>query len=243
MVSLLINDPAFFYSVAVTTIIVPAHLAGYFVGKEGPLQRSGLRIEVSSSNVETLALHQTLHADLIVADVIDPVLPGETLCLRVRANETLRQVAILLLCGDTEHELRRAGKCRANKILTLPVDPGLLLENILQLLSIAERKSYRVLVQVSMEGKRHQETFYGVSRNISVTGLLLETEKNLLLYEHLHCVFYLPNARQVNTKGDIARATTLPDGTHHYGVKFVELDPETRKTIEEFVRLSRLAGS
>lgn len=243
LVFLLIIYPVRFYSVAVATIIIPVHLAGYLTGKEIPLPSSPLRVQVSSSNTETLALHQTLYADLIVANLVDPLLTGEMLCLQVRVNKTLRRVAILLICNDTAQERQRAASCLANKILTLPVDPGLLRENIAQLLSIAERKSCRVLVQANTEENPNQEAFFGISHNLSATGLLLETEKSVPLHEHLHFVFYLPNSRQVHTEGDIVRATTMPDGAHHYGIKFVKLDPETRQAIEEFVRLSKPAGS
>lgn len=223
-------------------IVIPGRLAGILTAEANLLRRAEVTVFTSSSNAEALALHQAEKVDLIAADLVDPLLTGETFCLRVRAEDSLRQVAILLLCRDTELERRRAGSCHANGILYLPVQPDALIESVAQLLAVAERRCYRVLVQVRTEVARRRETFHCISRNISVSGILLETDKLLAAGERISCAFFLPDGRQVCTEGEIVRAAVQSNGRRHYGVRYAGLDEDTQRTLEEFVRLSTSPG-
>ena len=54
-----------------------------------------------------------------------------------------------------------------------------IIEKVGQLLEIPERKSYRVLLKVTINGRLTTETFYCSSQNISASGILIETEKTL----------------------------------------------------------------
>lgn len=223
-------------------IIVPEKFAGWLTARAAELQSPDLTVLPSGSNAATLAIHQAERADLIVVDLVDPHLAGETLCLRVRADEALRQVSILLLCNDTDSERRLAESCHANGVLYLPLNPAALLENIRQLLAVADRKSYRVLVQVRAGAAPHRETFHCISRNISASGILLETGKTLAVGERVGCAFFLPGGRQIDAEGEVVRRRFFADGSRTYGVKFTKLIPGTRQALDMFVAANRPPG-
>jgi hypothetical protein len=103
-----------------------------------------------------------------------------------------------------------------------------------RLLDVPERKSYRVILKVTVHGKDQNESFYCSSRNISSTGMLIESEKLLKKEDRISCSFFLPNSDRITCDGEIARVVQEGKG-YQYGIRYIDLLPQCRSAIETFV--------
>ncbi len=199
------------------------------------LNRADFQIFTATSGEEALRIHREDRANLIVVDLDLPDMGGDGLCSRVRNESAIRNVSIILVCHDVLEELERVSTCGANAWVTKPVRPEQLVESVGQLLAVSLRRGYRVLLQARVRGERESTSFFCTSHNISVSGILLETDKPLDPGDGITCSFFLPGSRQIVVDGEVARCEKKPDGVCHYGVRFIDLAPNSREEIERFI--------
>ena len=89
----------------------------------------------ASGGAEALVIARAARPAIIMLDVRMPDLDGIEVCRRIRAEETLREVPIVMLTAAAEESERRAGLAAgANVYLTKPFSPLHLVETIEQLL-------------------------------------------------------------------------------------------------------------
>jgi DNA-binding response OmpR family regulator len=198
--------------------------------------RAGLRIFSAQTCDQALRIHREERVDVIVADLGSPEVGGDVLCRRIRSDEELQQVSVVLLCQGTPEETQWAASCGADAVIEKPYYPEALLEKVSELLAIRSRRGYRVLISTEVLTAMKGETFYSSSQNISVSGMLLETAKMLEIGTRLACSFTLPGSQKINVNGEIVRVVTFPtSGSQYYGVRFIGMEPEIRQAIEAYV--------
>jgi len=201
------------------------------------LSRSDIRMFAASSNEKALALHRAKNADLLIAKLDSPEMNGETLSSLIRGEEELSKVSLIMVCADTESDIKRCLKCNANAFITAPVNAAALLQEAYQLLNIAPRTSCRIPVGLKIQGRSKRIPFTAYAENISVSGMMFRTAAFFLEGDTITCSFSLPDSARINANGEIVRVVeikTEPD-TRHYGVKFIDLSTESYSAIEEFV--------
>ncbi|HEX9021225.1 MAG TPA: PilZ domain-containing protein, partial [Nitrospirota bacterium] len=175
--------------------------------------------------------------DLIVALLDMPGMKSEQLYTAIREDGELRAVSLIILCPDDPVARERSAACKANMVLTLPLDVPQFVKHAQQFLDISLRGSYRVLLSVSVEGSARHKPFFCRSENISTTGLLLETDRDLQEGDRLTCSFFLPGSKQIIAAGEVVRRIERSgkSGARRYGVKFGRLKPDVKTAIEDFV--------
>ncbi len=210
--------------------------------KNSFLDRTDVKIFTATSNDEALKIHREERVDLIIAELDMPGMSSEQLFSLIRKDAELRSVSVLMICPNTPAAIEQSSRCGANAVLLRPVDPAMLLAKAQQILEIALRETYRVLVSVEgnaiIHGNPLNTTFFCRSQNISTTGMLIETDKTLAQGDHVVCSFFLPDSIRIQAIGEIIRI--LPQAseaskTKQYGVKFSSLTSEARKALESFV--------
>jgi len=214
--------------------------------KSSFLNRSDIRLYTAASGDDVLAIHRTEKVNLIIAPLDMPGMKSELVYDTIREDRELRTVSVILVCPDDPSSIERTTRCKANAAVTLPIDVPRLLEKAQQLLDISWRESYRVLLSVRVEGSTHDTSFFCSSENISTTGILIETDKVLKQGDHVLCSFFLPDAKQIKTGGQIIRVIKQTPGskTTRYGVNFSQLSVEAKSAIEDFVeKKSRVSTS
>ncbi|MHB8881663.1 MAG: PilZ domain-containing protein [Thermodesulfovibrionales bacterium] len=199
------------------------------------LGRSGHTVLTAVTADQALEIHRTEKADVIITDLHTPGMSTEEFCRVVRNDETLRQVSILLVCRNTTADIDRVMRCNVNDYITKPLDKAVLLSKISQWLNISSRKSCRILLKISVEGKNVTGPFFCTSQNISATGILIRTEKVLRSGEHVTCSFFLPGSERIVTDSEVVRVIQNQDGTFQYGIKFLNLSHTSRAAIEDFI--------
>ncbi|MGV8827793.1 MAG: two-component regulator propeller domain-containing protein [Breznakibacter sp.] len=90
---------------------------------------------------------------LVISDVMMPGMDGFELCAKVKSNDTLVHIPVLLLTakGLPEDELFGT-KSGADAYITKPFNPDLLLEKVRQLISVREQLSHKYAQQIKLEG-------------------------------------------------------------------------------------------
>ncbi len=215
------------------------------IGKEKNfLQRTDIKVLTAGTNDDILAIHRSERPELIISRLdlggMDSVELFETL----RDGGLLQKTAVIMVHGGRPGEAELAQQCSADVVLRMPLNTVQLLKQAQHFLDIPLRESYRVLLSVKVEGKDSEKAFFCRSENISVTGLLLETERTLALKDRVECSFFLPGSRQLVVRGEIVRIVGSTDrtGAGLYGVQFISPDPDARSAIESFVA-SKVASS
>jgi len=205
------------------------------------LDRSDIKVFVALTNDELLNVHRAEQADLIITQLDMPGMKSEELYGIIRKSRELREVSIIIVCQDTLAHRERCRKCKANAVLTLPLDGELLSLKVQQFLSVAPRMMYRAALAVAIEGKFKNRPLPFWTENLSANGMLIRAQEPLAKGDGIFFSFFLPDGTHVSGYGEIVRAVQLvnePD-SFQFGITFTSIEPEVKAAIEKVVKLTR----
>jgi DNA-binding response OmpR family regulator len=204
--------------------------------EEGILNRTDLKIFTTTSGKEALSIHRDKKVDLIIIELDMPEMNGDTLCSIIRKDDELKKVSLIIICNTDISDIKRYSKCSANSYITRPINPVILMEKVGQLINIAERKSYRAILNASVNGTLMNKSFICYSRDISSSGILIETDKVLAVGDTLLCSFYLRNSIIIN-EGKVVRSAKkeIESNINQYGIKFSHLTRNSKSAIEVYI--------
>jgi len=212
-------------------ILIVNNQPNFLERNEGLLTKIGFRVYTAASAPEAMQIHRLHRVNLIIAMLDMPEMGGDLLCSLIRQDPLLRKVSILLICQPTSAQIERASSCAANAWICKPLKPGLLLQEVGKLISIPTRVDHRA----GIHGIVHCKWFSGVSRNISVSGVLCETDVEIDPEELITSMSVSLNSREIISDGKVARSVKLPNGLYNYGVQFIGLAADHQKEIEALV--------
>jgi CheY-like chemotaxis protein len=199
------------------------------------LNRAGFQILTATSADEALRICHEQAISLIIAQLDMPGMSGDTFCGLIRQELTIRNVSVILVCYDSAVELKRASSCGANAVVTKPVHPETLLRLVGKFLRIQARRDYRAALHARIEGARENKVFHGITRNISVSGILCESSMQLNQDDLLSNLLFTVDSSPIAADGKVVWTSDTPDGQYSYGVQFLDLAPELQEKIELFV--------
>ncbi len=197
--------------------------------------RGGIAVHAARSAEEMLDFHRTRKADLIIADREQPVMGGVRLCSAIRQDEALKDVSIILLCDEVQASMPECRNAGANAVLAKPADAVTLFSVMSELLVVPQRKDMRVLLRVQVSGGSNDAPFFATSENISISGMLLESNYRFKRSDRLTCAFYIGHS-EVQVDGTVTRVDRAASGRHRYGVKFLNPPTKALVVIEQFVK-------
>jgi CheY-like chemotaxis protein len=205
------------------------------------LDRSDITVFPAATNDEVLAIHRAKRVDLIMTRLDLPGMAAGQLFHAIREDPDLRAVSAILACANTQEAIEESSRCRVNAVLLDPLHPVVLMVKAQQLLNIAARESLRVLLGITVDGRFGKEAFYCRSKNISASGILIETRRRLAEGERLSCQFSLSGGAKVQAGGKVIRIMEHAPGAdgRQYGLMFTDVEPEVRKLLTDFVEKKR----
>ena len=205
------------------------------------LGRRDLQVFVAATNDEVLNIHRAERVDLIISKLDLPGMASEKLYGLIREDAVLRTVSTIMCCASTPEAIKRSSQCRVNAVLLEPLHPVLIMAKAQQLLDIATRQMIRVLLGMVIDGRFGEEAFFCRTKNISATGMMIETRKRLVEGARLTCQFYLPDSTRIQATGKIIRIIqqTSGGGDQQYGLMFTDIAPDIKQRLAEFVESSR----
>jgi CheY-like chemotaxis protein len=205
------------------------------------LQRQGARLEEKATVrdlIETLARNES---GLVV---LGSLLPDQTLVdavKKIRALPATRHVSVLVLLGSEERGVLEAAALAAgaNAVLRRPLVSRELEDWLSKLLEVPRRVDTRVPVQGQVVGSPRERRghFYGLSRNLSVHGMLLASPVRLPEVPDLDLEFQLPDdGGRIRALGRVVRDAAEVGWPYlGYGVEFLYVPDESRLAIGELV--------
>ena len=199
------------------------------------LKERGFQLFTSTTAAEALDLHKEHQFNLILADSELEEMSGSALCSLIRKGENSPQVPVILICNEISGSMQKIEQSGANAMLLKPIDQLQLLETIGRYIGLQLGRSKRVVVKVIVISKKRNLEFVCFSRDISSTGILIETEQELDLGIGIICQFALPGTHMIETEGDVVRSMNAPESGHFYGIKFVNLSMLNRRVIDSFI--------
>jgi two-component system chemotaxis response regulator CheY len=199
------------------------------------LMNKGFQFFTSSSGMEALKLHEEHHFDLILSDLELGDMDGCRLCSEVRKTENPHPAPVILICFETVESIERVKKSDACAILFRPINPTHLLITIGSFIDMQLARNKRVVFNAKVLSKTEDREFFCNSHDISISGILLETDHHLDLRCRITCQVTIPEIRQIQMEGEVARCFSSPAGKKLYGVKFIELPLTNRSAIEKYV--------
>jgi DNA-binding response OmpR family regulator len=201
------------------------------------LNRKDMKVFTAATNEDALKIHRAERVNLIITQLDMPGMPSEQFCSLIRDDANLRSVSMIMVCANTPEAIARSAQCRANAVLLQPVHPLLLMVKAQQLLDVAVRETLRVLLTANIDTHFSNGPFYCCSRNVSATGMLIETETALIEGARLSCLFYLPDAQKIQATGKIVRTIERAPGDdlYQYGLMFTDITPKVKKILENYV--------
>jgi response regulator RpfG family c-di-GMP phosphodiesterase len=220
-------------------VLIAKDLQYLFMEKDTFLNREDIAIFTTETNDEALKLHIEERADLIVTKLDQPGLRSEEFFEIINQSRELREVLTAIICDNTFFHRERSKRCGAHAVFTTPIDVPMLHLKMRQFLDVAPRQSYRVALNVAVEGKFNNRPFLYRTENISATGMLIKAEDVFAQGDRLFLSFYLPEGARVNVRGEVVRIVkqgSAPDGCL-FGIKFLDFAPSARATIATFIKL------
>jgi len=199
------------------------------------LMRRGLQLFSTTSGEETLYLHKELSFDLIISDFNLEDMGGFELCALIRNRENSRQVVIILTCQNIKGHLELVELCGASAIILKPIDPIQLLKVVGDFLNMQIVRSHRVELRVKVICKDQNLEFICLSHDVSDTGILIQTEHELELESRIICQFTIPPSCPVEAEGKVVRSAREMDGSHLYGVRFIDIQMSSQRAILNYV--------
>lgn len=216
-------------------IIIAASILLDLEANSAILTRNSIVFLSAGTSEEILQLHDEKRADLIITDISLPLMGGVKLCSLIRSNAELNYVSIIVLGDEDEPSFAQCREAGANVMLQKPVDGGTLLWKASELLVVPQRKDMRSTLGVSIQGMKGSKPYVAEARNISISGMLLSSDHDLLTGDVLTCSFSIGHS-EVSLDCVVVRVDATAAGSYQYGVRFVNCDRRSLVIIDQFIK-------
>jgi DNA-binding response OmpR family regulator len=216
-------------------IIISDDLHSLVTNGKNILSRDDIKIFTASTGEKILRIHGMEKVDLIITGLDIRGLNGDMVCSAIRKDSELRKVSILLACDDDKSAIAKCQACGANAFITKPVDKGELLRKILKFLNVTERVSLRVILNVGVRIDVKYDFFFANSENISSSGILFVTDRELSEGDKITCSFFIGKTL-ISSNGIIVRIVKKSSNELYCGMRFENLPQLSKSKIEKFVK-------
>jgi CheY-like chemotaxis protein len=216
-------------------IIIAQSIQQAVTNAESLFSRGSVGVLTAATSEDLLQLHRTHKADLIIAQSALPVMGGLALCRTIRKDPGLRDVSLIMACAGDDPAVSEYRAAGCNEVLLIPVDPVRLFSTVSRMLMVQNRMAVRIPLRITVEGSAGKETFIGISHDLSVSGMLLDSARMLQPGDRLHCSFSI-GTRVVSVDCEVVRTQRTETGRFQFGAKFVNLDAKTFVLLEHFVK-------
>jgi two-component system sensor histidine kinase/response regulator len=139
------------------------------------LEENDFRVVTACNGVKALEAMRTRKPTLVITDINMPEMDGYELCRRIRADEQLGDLPVILLTSLSDPEdVFKGLECGADNFITKPYDENNLLARIQYLLAnvhLRKREKAQTSMEVFLAGRTHVIT----SDRAQILNLLLST--------------------------------------------------------------------
>ena len=147
------------------------------------LERNGYAVEVAPDGQHALEVAARRRPDLVIADIVMPVMDGYAMCAAFKREPDLREVGVMLLTSLWDaSDIMRGLQSGADYYLTKPYADEYLITTVKDALALPRRlPSAEAAIEIELEDQR-----YSISANrLQMLHLLLSTYGNALQQNRL----------------------------------------------------------
>jgi DNA-binding response OmpR family regulator len=216
-------------------ILIMSSSAAFIERNGALLRRSDFKIFNVSSASSGINTIYNESIDLVLVDITLDDMSGEAFCHDLSRRPSSAKFALVLVCNDSVQDMERLKDCGADVLLARPVKPLQLIKTVGQFLTVLLVRSRRVSLRVKVTSKKDHIEFFCISHNISLTGMLIETEYSIEVGSIILCQFQIPGSIQVETEGEVVRSERTIDGAHQYGICFTTLSRTYRHELDIYI--------
>ena len=160
--------------------------------------------------------------------------------LRQKAESKCHATSVIVIADAKDQALIHEGlQAGVNDYLIAPVSRERLEAVLARFGEFAERKEIKLMIKARIDLPTGDRPFFTQTLNLSRRGLLLLTEKEMLIGAPLELQFNLPgDSRPIKASALIVREAEERKNQKGrvYGVHFTHLDPDDRLRIGDFTR-------
>ena len=197
----------------------------YFEDPGHAFQMRGCDVFTAMSGEEAVDFLNRYGADLTIFNGVPENVQPE-------AVEAIAQGVIIVLAEGSDGGWTAVESAH---VLKAPYEGKKLLKLSSKLLGAVDRKYISILVQVRVTQPK-ATTIFGKSRDLSDTGILVETNQTLLMHDHVVVSFLIPGAdRMIQTEALVMREVVRTGGARRYGLKFMSLPEEDQVIVTDFL--------
>lgn len=142
------------------------------------LEKENYKVKIAKNGVEALKFIDKSVPDLVVTDILMPEMDGYELCQKIKSDDNLRNIPVILLTSLADPvDVIRGLKVRADNFITKPYKEEFLISRIQHMLINMELRKNRISeigIEVFFEG----EKYFINSERIQIIDLLLSTFEN-----------------------------------------------------------------
>ena len=202
--------------------------------------RSGYKVFTALGGDEVLVIAGRSKPDLILLDYEMPGMKGDEICRLLKENPATRAIPILVVSQHYSQDIvDRCIRAGCEDYFTKPLDQAQILRRVAEILNISDRRHLRAEVRVTVDRGITKTQFLGKAKNISESGIFLESNRLLEVGNVFQLSFRLPRLdEQVSGRGEVVRVVREEDsGLYGAGIRFIEMPETAIDRIRAFVEL------
>jgi CheY-like chemotaxis protein len=201
-------------------------------------KRTGCNIFTAGSGNEALEVAHKLRPDLILLDYLMPDMNGDEVCRLLKGKDETSDIPIIIVSTSAKKEdIAKCFEAGADDYVTKPINPQDVLNKAAMMLNIPHRLHRRLIVSFNIMGEGQSQTFSAHSKNISLSGMLIETDTRFDVGMRIMLELPIkPEGDKVSIQGEIVRMARDIEGEKYLlGVRFIEADEEQGQAITNYL--------
>lgn len=215
-------------------MLITASLHTLFRSYYDSLPENDMWINIAGSAEEMLEIHRAEHFNLLILELDTPKMGGDMLCSYLRQADYRKDVSVILVCPNKEEALDRCLASGADMVITEPVSGHEFIRKISECIRAYPRRDLRTLLSLFFHGDP-ESYFFTKSRNISCSGVLLETKKAMSKGDIINFSMML-RMHKIYGRGEVVRIEQGTNDTYLYGIRFIDIDSRSRILIDSYIK-------
>lgn len=202
-------------------------------------RRTGCDIFTAQTGEQALEIARNEKPDLILLDMLMPNMNGDEVCRKIKEDPKLSDIKIIMVTTQSDEETRE--RCRnagCEDFITKPINQRDLIRKAALHLNIPYRIHFRILVRVEVEGQSDQGFFMGTSGDISLSGMLVETDKKLPHDSSVVLQFVIPGENEpFRIRGKVVRVDDVNFMEKvGLGIQFDRMSDKAVEALSDFIK-------
>lgn len=201
------------------------------------LGKRDIKVVNVSSGLLALEMIHKLNPSMIILGYELQDLPGSEVHRHIKKNPKTSGIPLLILHDPRQGKVDALPQGPHDEVMSKPVEVEELIKRVASQMSMALRRHNRTAIEVQVQYDHGNETLTGFARNISESGIFLETDTDLQKGSELTLSVTLPGqGSQLKITGQVARRIELNrDLRFGLGIEFRDLESGSRDRILDFL--------